>query len=68
MKNNVKDLRLENNLTQEGLAALVNVSRQTIISIEKDYYLPTTQLALKLAKKLGTTVENLFVLTKNDWK
>jgi putative transcriptional regulator len=44
------------------------VSRQTIISIEKDYYLPTTQLALKLAKKLGTTVENLFVLTKNDWK
>ncbi len=68
MKNNLKEIRTENNLTQEGLAAMVNVSRQTIISIEKDYYIPTTVLALKLAKKLNTKVEELFELAKEDWK
>ncbi len=68
MQNNLKQFREKNNLTQEALAALVSVSRQTIVSIEKDYYIPTTMLALKLAKKLNTEVEELFQLTKNDWK
>ena len=68
VKNNLKKIREDNGLTQEALAALVLVSRQTIISIEKDYYIPTTALALKLAKKLNTEVEELFQLTKEDWK
>ena len=68
MKNNLKELREANALTQEGLANLVFVSRQTIISIEKEYYVPTTPLALKLAEVLKTKVEDLFTLEKKDWK
>lgn len=68
MENNLKEIREKNSFTQEQLANLVSVSRQTIISIEKGYYVPTTPLALKLAKILNTTVENLFTLEKSDWK
>ena len=68
MKNNLKEIREKNNLTQEGLANLVFVSRQTIISIEKEYYVPTTPLALKLAQTLKTKVEDIFTLEKADWK
>lgn len=68
MKNNLKELREANSLTQESLANLVFVSRQTIISIEKEYYVPTTPLALKLAEVLKIKVEDLFSLEKKDWK
>jgi len=68
LKSNVKEIRERNNLTQEALAELVSVSRQTIISIEKEYYVPTTPLALKLAEILKTKVEDLFKLEKRDWK
>ncbi|MDB5221790.1 MAG: family transcriptional regulator [Chitinophagaceae bacterium] len=68
MKNNLKEIREKNNLTQEALANLVFVSRQTIISIEKEYYVPTTPLALKLAQILKIKVEELFILEKTDWK
>ncbi len=68
MKNNLKELREANGLTQESLANLVFVSRQTIISIEKEYYVPTTPLALKLAEILKTKVEDIFTLEKKDWK
>lgn len=49
-------------LRQEDLAAELNVSRQTIIAIENDKYNPTLELAMKLAKKLKTTVDELFIL------
>ncbi len=62
LRNFVKDARLEQNLTQESLAELVGVSRQTIISIERGVYQPSVGLALKLAKILKTNVENLFKL------
>lgn len=68
MKNNLKELREANALTQEGLAKLVFVSRQTIISIEKEYYVPTTPLALRLAEILKIKVEDIFTLEKKDWK
>lgn len=68
MKNHLKEIREQNKLTQEALANLVLVSRQTIISIEKEYYVPTTPLALKLAEVLKTKVEDIFILEKNDWK
>lgn len=68
MENNLKHYRDEQGITQEQLAGLVGVSRQSIISIEKSQYVPTTILALKLAKVLERRVEDLFVLQKGDWK
>ncbi len=60
IKNNLKETRLAQNLSQEELAKKVSVSRQTIISIEKSIYQPSVSLAIKLAKVLETTVEEIF--------
>jgi len=49
-------------------AERVQVSRQTIVSIESGKYVPSTVLALKLADKLGCSVADLFVLESDDWK
>ncbi len=68
MENKLKQFRDEQHITQEGLATLVGVSRQSIISIEKSQYVPTTVLALKLAAVLKRPVEELFLLEKSDWK
>ncbi|WP_462219295.1 helix-turn-helix transcriptional regulator [Ferruginibacter sp.] len=46
----------------------MGVIRQSIISIEKGYYVPTTILALKIAGVLKVTTEELFTLEKEDWK
>ena len=54
-------------LSQQQLADMVNVSRQTIMSIERGDYAPSVKLALLLAKKLETTVEELFVLEDKDY-
>ncbi len=62
MKNEIKRLRKEAGLRQEDLAAKVGVSRQTIIAIENDKYDPTLELAMRLARQLQTTVEELFLL------
>ena len=60
LKNNLKEIRVANELSQEALAESVGVTRQTIISIEKGVYQPSVGLAVKLAKKLSKTVESLF--------
>ncbi len=62
MRNLIKKLRKEAGLRQEDLAAMAGVSRQTIIAIENDKYDPTLELAMKLARHLHTTVEELFLL------
>lgn len=62
MKNRIKALRKSRGYRQEDLAAALSVSRQTIIAIENDKYNPTLELAMKLARYLGTTVEELFQL------
>ena len=62
MKNEIKRLRKEAGLRQEDLAGKVGVSRQTIIAIENDKYDPTLELAMRLARQLQTTVEELFLL------
>jgi putative transcriptional regulator len=62
LKNNLKEIRITNELSQEALAESVGVTRQTIISIEKGIYQPSVGLALKLAKKLNKTVESLFYI------
>lgn len=62
MKNNIRELRKHLKLTQEDLAKLCNVSRQTINAIENNKYDPTLPLAINLAKTLETTVEELFIV------
>ncbi|MPM94459.1 hypothetical protein SDC9_141605 [bioreactor metagenome] len=64
MENRIKELRKQNGLRQEDLANLVNVTRQTINAIENNKYDPTLELAMNLAKCLGTSVEELFQLSK----
>lgn len=65
MKTRVKELRLEQGLTQAQLADLVHVSDRTIISIEKEKYKPSLMLAYRLAQVFGTTVEDLCRLADN---
>ena len=60
MRNIVKLLRKERGLRQEDLAKAMGVSRQTIIAIENDKYNPTLELAMKLARTLEVSVEELF--------
>lgn len=62
MKNRIKALRKSMGYRQEDLAAALGVSRQTIIAIENNKYNPTLELAMRLARHLGTTVEELFQL------
>ncbi|SDH35062.1 helix-turn-helix transcriptional regulator [Myroides phaeus] len=66
MKNNVKIERTRCGLTQQELADLLAVSRQTVNSIEANRYVPSTVLALKLSKFLKTKVEELFSLEESD--
>jgi putative transcriptional regulator len=68
MVNKLKQSRESNQITQEQLAQLVGVSRQSIISIEKGHYVPTSVLALKISFVLKIKVEDLFVLEETDWK
>ncbi|AKI97063.1 helix-turn-helix transcriptional regulator [Kosmotoga pacifica] len=68
MKNRLKEFRVKRgDLTQEELAVKVNVSRQTIIAVEKGKFNPSVKLALKLAKVLNCSVEELFTLEEGDW-
>ena len=53
-------------LTQDDLAKLIGVSRQTINSIEKNRYIPSTVLALKLSQTFGKTVNEIFTLEEGD--
>jgi len=62
IRSNVRAIRLQRHLRQEDLAAAVNVSRQTIIALERDGYAPSTELALRLARSLEARVEELFEL------
>jgi putative transcriptional regulator len=66
MDNRVKELRGAAGLRQEDLAALVRVSRQTIISIESGRYNPSLELAWRLSRALGTTIEGLFRFPEGD--
>lgn len=62
MKNQIKALRRQKGYRQEDLAAALGVTRQTIIAAENDKYDPTLELAMRLARFLGTSVEELFIL------
>jgi putative transcriptional regulator len=60
LKNTLKVQRAKKDLTQEQLAQMVGVTRKTINTVEKGKYVPSTYLALKLAKVLEVSVEELF--------
>jgi len=66
MKNSVKIIRVEKGITQGDLAEKISVSRQTIHAIESGKYIPSTLLALKLAKVLEKEVNELFSLEDGD--
>ena len=66
MKNTIKVERAKKNWTQGDLADKIEVSRQSINSIETGKFIPSTVLALKMARVFGTTVELIFQLEKND--
>ena len=60
LKNNLKEFRHKENLTQDDLGKSVGVSRQTIISIERYRYKPSLELAMNMAKELNVKIEKLF--------
>jgi putative transcriptional regulator len=62
MKNNIKELRKLRGFRQEDLATALGVTRQTINAIENNKYNPTLDLAMKIAKLLKKSVEEIFIL------
>jgi putative transcriptional regulator len=64
MENRLEEMRSHKGLTQQDLADLVNVSRQTIISLERGRYNPSITLAFRLARLFGVTVEELFLYSE----
>ena len=66
MKNTIKVQRAILDLTQDDLAKKIGVSRQTINSIEKNRYVPSTVLALKLSLVFNISVNDFFTLEEED--
>jgi len=66
MKNRIRIERAILDITQADLAEKINVSRQTINAIESNKYVPSTVLALKIARIFGKSVEEVFELDEND--
>ena len=67
MKNTIKVERAKKNWTQEDLAREIGISRQSVNSIETGKFVPSTVLALKMAKVFGVNVELVFQLDEQDW-
>ena len=61
MRTRIKEYRAKLNLTQEKLAEMVGVRRETIIFLEQGKYNPSLRLAYSVAKALHTTIEELFI-------
>lgn len=66
MTNNIKVQRAIHNMTQADLAEKISVSRQTINAMEKNKYVPSTVLALKISKLFKVPVEDIFILENED--
>jgi putative transcriptional regulator len=60
MKTKIKELREKRNLTQEALAEKVDVTRQTILFLEKGKYNPSLRLAYRIARVLNSKIEDVF--------
>lgn len=66
MRTRMKEFRARFDLTQEALAQLVGVRRETILYIEKGKYNPSLKLAYAIAKALQTTIDDLFIFEDGD--
>lgn len=66
MKNILKVERVRRNMTQQELAEKVGVSRQTILSVETERFIPSTLLALKISHVFGLPVNELFILEEGE--
>lgn len=66
MKNRIRIERAEMDITQQQLADAVGVSRQTIVAIENNRFMPSTPLALKICRYFGKAVEDVFILEPED--
>lgn len=66
MKNRLEEIRKENGITQEDLARAVEVSRQTIGSLENGRYNPSIILAFKIARFFNLTIEQIFIYEEDQ--
>lgn len=66
MKTRIKEFRARHDLTQEALANLVGVRRETIVFLEKGKYNPSLKLACRIARTLGSTIDELFIFEDSD--
>lgn len=66
MKNRIKELRKERRISQEELANAVQVTRQTIISLENGKYNASLLLAYEIAKYFGKTIEEIFLFEEDE--
>jgi len=62
IKTCIKELRARYNLTQDDLADMVGVTRQTLLYLEKGKYNPSLVLAYKVAKALNSSIEEVFII------
>lgn len=63
--NRVRELRAQHKLTQQDLAEAVNVTRQTVLALEKGSYVPSLLLAMNIAKVFSLPVEEIFYLEED---
>ncbi|OSB09140.1 helix-turn-helix transcriptional regulator [Paraclostridium bifermentans] len=66
MKNRLEEIRKQNKVTQEELATALEVSRQTIGSLENGRYNPSIILAFKIARYFNMTIEEIFIYEEDD--
>ncbi|MDV2480788.1 helix-turn-helix transcriptional regulator [Methanoculleus sp. Wushi-C6] len=66
MKTRIRELRAKTGLTQEELAQQVGVRRETIVFLEKGKYNPSLKLAYRVARALGSTIEEVFIFEEED--
>lgn len=66
MKNKIRALRAQCNMTQEQLAESVGVSRQSVIAIETQKYNPSLELAYKIAKAFHKSIEEVFIFEEGN--
>ena len=68
MRNRLKVFRTMNDMTQENLARQLNITRQTVISIEQGRYDPSLTLAFRIAVLFGTSIEDIFLYEEETEK
>ncbi len=66
MRTRIKELRARYDLTQDDLARMVGVRRETILYLEKGKYNPSLKLAHDVARALKTTIDNLFIFENQE--